>query len=265
MNQDEIATAIRGILTREHDPRDVEASYRSLVSAGEEAIPHIVSALRVCAIGHGEGRWWDGADKLCRLLAELKTESAKGALLTILKTDSTIVEFDRVRHQAAEELAAFKDRRIIPDLIAASKTPHAPILSIKRTVEALGGELPIDPQVVLAEVSHMPMQERIEHFRKYHSVVGKWPGFQRRSYYWWIGAGVEKTEGLEAALPFYAASVDADPAPDAAAWTMFRDVTPSSQMAHQLARKYPLPSSVDKSPNQEDTGKAEKKWWQLWK
>jgi hypothetical protein len=98
-----------------------------------------------------------------------------------------------------------------------------------------------DPESVLAEVDKMPMNERIGHFRKYRDVIKNWSAFHRRSYYWWIGIGVENSQGLDAALPFYAASVQANPSPDAGAWTKFRGIQRTQDKANQLARQYPLP------------------------
>lgn len=116
MTEAEIISAIRDVLVREYELDDVKESFDALLSAGEDVSPHILSTLLECADGKGKGSWWYGADKLCKALSGLKTENAKNALLTILKTDSRMAEFDKVRYQAAEELATFKDPRIIPDL-----------------------------------------------------------------------------------------------------------------------------------------------------
>lgn len=268
MNQDEINAAINDILVNGYDLKDVEKSHMLLISLGEKAIPHIVSALNKCADGYEIGRWWDGVDKLCNILSSIQTESAKNALLAILKTDSRIVEFDIVRNYCAKELTVFKDKKIIPELLAISKTPNAPILSIKKTIEALGGEILLTPNVILAEVSNMDSDKRFEHFKKYHEVIKGWTALNQSAYYYWIGIGVENSEGPKAALPFYAASLKANPNPDAAAWSRgFQGVPRTPKMAMKLAIKYPLSNDISnvKTEKRDLIKDSEIKWWQFWK
>lgn len=276
MNASEINNVIRSILT--HDSpvvfgsvsNDVKGYLDQLYSAGDIVVPHIVSAVTACATnGYSGGTyWWDGAKELCKLLSRFDSPTAKTALLTILKTNSRIVEFDGVRATAANQLSNFKDSQLVGELTECSKMPNAPVLEINKTIEALGGNASLSPAAIIAEGRNLEdTLEAIRYFIKHQSQVANWSDVQKQGgFYYFFGCRVEGRSGTKAAYPLFAAGLVANPEPNAAAWGKFQNQTPSLSNAQILSKKYPLTeeylASLTTSSSQKVT---KKKWWEFWK
>ena len=82
--------------------RSVDDHLRTLKGCGAAAVLGIVSGIGDCADGRcGAPYWWDGAKQLCQLLAEIGGPDARGGLLAVVMTDSSIAELDQVRASAA--------------------------------------------------------------------------------------------------------------------------------------------------------------------
>lgn len=278
MDETRLKNAVQEILTHESVSRDagiskeVQGSYNALISSGEQAVPYVVSALNECARGRISGMWWYGAEELCKLLAHIGTASAKEALLTILRTDSNIMEFDRVRSLVVERISSFNDPDVIPVLLEASKVPHAPILAINKAIEALGGTKPATPETIILDGKKITDDvAAIQYFAKHAAQVSGWSSKELQgAFYWWYGNRVEKSKGLQSALPYYAASVLADHDSEAPAWSKFGGISPSAQSARNLAKQYPLFASSEGEATRSDRLKdksteGSRKWWRFWK
>jgi ankyrin repeat protein len=260
MDDAQLRNAVREILTHESVSRDagiskeVQSSYNALASSGEQCVRHIASALNGCARGQFSSRWWYGAEELCKLLSRLNSASAREALLTILKTDSNIAEYDRVRYKAVELIASFNDPSVIPVLLEASRVPHSPILAINKAIEALGGIPPVTPETIILEGKRITDDvAAIQHFAKYAAQVPGWTSKELQgAFYWWYGNRLEKSQGIQSALPLYAAAVLADHDSEAPAWRKFRGISPSAQSARKLAEQYPLSSAPGKDRSTRD-------------
>jgi hypothetical protein len=262
-----LKNAVHEILTHESVSREagiskeVQSSYNTLIASGEQAVPFIVSALNECARGQiSRHRWWYGAKELCKLLAHNKSTSAKEALLAILKSDSNIVEFDEIRSSVVDLIQSFNDPSVIPALLEASKVPHAPILAINKAIEALGGTKPVTPESIILEGKEIADDTAaIQYFANHAVQVSGWSSKELQgAFYWWYGNRVEKSKGLQSALPYYAAAVLADNDSEAPAWSKFRGISPSAQSARKLSEQHPLSSaSADKvSPSAKQKDKS---------
>ena len=247
MNASEINNIIGSILTH-HSPvvfgnvsDDVKRYLEQLYSAGDIVVPHIVSAVTACANGHSGGEyWWKGAGELCKLLSRLGSPTAKTALLTILKTDSRIVEFDDVRATAAIQLSNFKDPQLVHELTECSKMPNAPVSAINQSIAVLGGQALASPEAVIAEGRGLDPKQAVEYFSRYENEVTKWSKEKQGGFYYFAGRKAEQAYGSAAALPLYAASLLAYSGSDAAAWQSFPNYKPSQENAKLLGGKYPL-------------------------
>lgn len=249
MDARDIANDIRAILT--HDSpvvfddvaKDVQSRLDKLQAAGDAAVQPVATAVSGCARGSSAGpRWWLGAQELCSMLARIGSPEAQAALLAILKTDSRIVEFDYVRGTAARQLSSFKDPQLLPELRRCLEMPNAPVLAISETMEALGGDEPMPPEVVVEKGRGIsdPL-EAVRFFAKHQAQVSSWRNpEQQGGFYYFFGRKVERLSGTKAAYPLFAAQLLADPDPNSAAWGVFPTETPSPSSAQALAQKYPL-------------------------
>ena len=155
---------------------DLESSLSELKSFGDRAAAHVRSAILSCASEQRGGpRWWDGAAELCKALAASGTPQASKTLLDVLEANSRVVEFDRVRAQAARCLGTFNDKSLVTRLVAASKLPNAPALAIKEAIDKLGGEPLQSPKVIIEEGRSMEPEEAIRFFESHQHAVDGWP------------------------------------------------------------------------------------------
>jgi hypothetical protein len=222
---------------------DLQQPLHQLEQFGDQIVPHAKSAILSRASGQSGGPyWWDAASELCKVLSRIGTANASRALLDILEADSRFVEFDRVRADAARCLGTFKDRTLVPRLVAASKLPHSPSLAIKEAILALGGEALQSPEVITEEGRAMEPEKAIAFFEKHRPAVPVWPKEMQRAFYYYFGLQVKMLRGAEAARPYFAAALLADPGPLSAAWSEFGSVPKTSECAAALAANHPLPS-----------------------
>jgi hypothetical protein len=98
-------------------------------------------------------------------------------------------------------------------------------------------------------------QEALQVISDFVKGIPGWPGGRQSTFFWFYGARVKRVKGEAAALPYYAASMLANPSRESAAWTKFPGKTPSASEAKNLAQKYPLPEPFKQS--------SIRKWWQL--
>ncbi len=244
--------------------RSVENSLERLRAAGDAAVPEVLSGISNAAKGAvGAEYWWNGAGKLCGVLASIQTPLAREALLNILATDSPIVEFDQVRASAAASLAGFADNaeELIPILLKLMESPHSPRLQIQSAIEALGGEVPISPELMIEKARYMDPQEAIELLGPLQNRAAGWDKDQQRFFFYTLGGKLDAAFGHpgradQLSRPYYAAALLADPGPDSASWGKFGgvEVDKSEAAARRLAEQYPLP---DKPPVPGETGATE--------
>ena len=242
--------------------RSEDDSLHILKDYGDAAVIGIVSGIGDCADGRCRAAyWWDGAKQLCQLLAEIGGPNARGGLLAIVMTDSSITEFDQVRASAATQLAGFRDDadELVPQLIEASRLPHSPLVQIQATVEALGAQTPMTPELIIAKGNGyaLPPRESIEFLGAYQDQASHWEAAQRSAFFRMLGLRVKeafaqhgpKDEQLASRLarPYFAAALLADPDPEYLAWGYFDrldDVERSETGARTLVERYPLPEAA---------------------
>jgi hypothetical protein len=279
MNNQEINSKLMQVLQHEAPvvfgsvASDVQEILDSLKSAGNDLVKPVESAILACAAGSNGGpSWWNGAQELCKTLATLKSDEAKKALLSILKTDSNIYEYQSVRSTAASELAGFADRSLVPGLLEIAKTQNAPAAAIMKTLETLGYQGNKPPQAIIDQGINMSSPaDKVQHFKMYVDEVTKWPNDNQAAYWWFFGNAIERVHGRERALPYYASGLKARSAPQAAAWQKFNNVTPSPDSAAKLAKQYPMPKDNPEPtapiiPNvPQSSSSSNKKWWEFWK
>lgn len=241
---------------------DLRPPMGKLAASEDSVVPLVRSAVVDGALGRLSGPyWWDGAALLCEVLGRISTEHAKQALLAILKTDSHIVEFDRVRAAAALELPAFRDPTLVSDLEACLSLPHAPIGAIEKAIEELGGSVPETPEAIIDRGREMDPEEAIRHFHSFEEAAKSWPADRRGGFYYFFGHKAETTAGSDGAAPYYAAALLANPGPNSAAWLSFPDEERFPDAARRLADRYPLPSEP---PTSEPPAKTKRRrWWKI--
>jgi hypothetical protein len=256
--------------------KDVQQYLDQLQRGGEAAVQPILISVTDCAKGRSGGEyWWKGAQELCSLLARIGSAEAKAALLQILETDSRIVEFGYVRATAAQALADFGDRQLLPRLQRCLEMPNAPVSAINQTITALGGDASSLPKVILAGGRNLRNpREAARYYRRYQPQVAGWPSQEDQGgFYYSFATRVERLRGTEAARPLFAANLVASPGADSAAWLIFPSVPKTSEDAHALAEKYPITpdyldsvDAADERPAKQPASLAEKgqsENWQL--
>ena len=243
-----IQSAVEKVLTHEAPvvfgtvSKDLQQPLLDLEKAGDCAVPHIRSSILSCASGRAGGPyWWDGAIQLCKVLSGLGTPTACDALLDLVEQDSRIVEFDQVRAQAAACVGASGDSGLVPRLVAASELPNAPLTAIKKAIEALGGETLESPGVLIEEGRLMEPADAVRFFQSHQHQVSTWPKENQGGFYYFYACKVEKLQGTDAAKPYYAAGLLANPDPNAAGWLTFGSVSKTRDSAMELVQRHPLP------------------------
>lgn len=221
---------------------DVEQSLGRLEAFGDAAVPHVVSAVAGCATGRCTGpRWWDGAAELCKLLSRLRSPTANAGLLSILRMDSNIFEFNQdVRGNAAAALGASGDQALVEELASCLDLPDAPYAEIAKSIEALGGSASEIPAVILdrGRREQIPV-EAIRYLLGHRSSVPAWPEDRQHGFYAFLARKVELHYGHDKAMPLYAAALRADPSPLSVAWGAFSE-SERNETAQTLSTKYPL-------------------------
>ena len=237
--------------------RSSDEDFRILKGHGDYGVRGIISGIGDCADGScGAAYWWDGAKQLCQLLAEIGGPFARKGLLAIVMTDSSFAEFDQVRASAATQLAGFRDDadELVPKLIEASRMPHAPVVQIQATVEALGAQTPMTPELIIAKGNgyEMSPRESIEFLGTYQDQASQWDATQRCAFFRALGLRVKaafNNDGRLAekmAAPYFAAALLADPDPEYLAWGYFpglSGIERSEAGARMLVERYPLPET----------------------
>jgi len=222
---------------------DVKQSLGRVEELGDDAVPHIVSAVTGCATGGCPGpRFWDGAGELCKLLSRLRSPSANAGLLSILRTDSNIVEFDEyVRGSAAAALGASGDQALVEELASCLDLPNAPYARIAQAIEALGGSVSENPAVILDRGRRMQIPvEAIRYLLGHRSSVPAWPENMQGGFYAVLGRKVHQKYGGDKAKPLYAAALRANPNNTlSVAWEGFSE-SERRETAQTLSTKYPL-------------------------
>jgi len=226
---------------------DVKQSLGRVEELGDDAVPHIVSAVTGCATGGCPGpRFWDGAGELCKLLSRLRSPSANAGLLSILRTDSNIVEFDEyVRGSAAAALGASGDQALVEELASCLDLPNAPYARIAQAIEALGGSVSENPAVILDRGRRMQIPvEAIRYLLGHRSSVPAWPENMQGEFYFILGRKVHQEYDFRKPLSdrtkaLYAAALRANPSPRSVVWEEFSE-SERRETAQTLSTKYPL-------------------------
>lgn len=112
-----------------------------------------------------------------------------------------------------------------------------------------GRRIPVSPEQAVKMVSDSwPDEEEfgiIEGvINDFYDEIPNWPRGQQCAFYWFYGSRVDVVRGRPAALPYFAASVLANPSADSAAWSKFPGVEPSKKTAVKLAGAHPLPRLI---------------------
>lgn len=148
---------------------------------------------------------------------------------------------------------------LVPGLIQAANGPciryrSENLVDLYLLARKLGGRIPVSADQAVKIASDLPFEDEalrvIDDFAK---DIPNWPSGRRCAFFWFYGIRVEDVKGKAKALPYFAASVLANPSQDTAAWSKFPGTTPSSSEASKFARKYPLPEPFNPP--------SPKKWW----
>jgi hypothetical protein len=112
-----------------------------------------------------------------------------------------------------------------------------------------GGRISLPPELAVKMISNSAGDEvQLGIAYDYKGEIPAWPRGLQCSFWWFYGVQVANARGDAQALPFFAASVLANPSPDAAAWGKFSGVARSPGEAKTLARMHPLPDAFRPGP-----------------
>jgi hypothetical protein len=285
MSEDKIGSAIHDIVSSTTEsPRggigdSTRASYELLLLQGDLAVPPVVSAIRAACVGHPPGDYYAGIEDMSvifgietavQLLADLDTDLSTSALLDLLNTAGQprfiygeIV--DALASCSSAGLAARPD--VIPALIQAANGPAVSarrenLRSLYLLARKLGKRIPVTAEQAVRIASDLPASEDdLTVYEDFTDQVPRWPAGSRCAFFWYYGNRVERVRGSMSGLPYFAASVLANPGQNSAAWAKFPHVKPSARQAATLARTYPLPR---KAPQPAAAGPAHpRRRWHL--
>jgi hypothetical protein len=266
MSATSIDLAIGDLLTNtpkygEHNP----ASFAFLLAQGDLVVPQVVSAIeeRVGQLDGGDDPSpFFGLRAAIELLAELNSELSRAALVKLLNTDWQRSRNISIYGYAIKALDRCGNADVVPGLIEAAGGPCVKYWPEKFAVlyvlaRKLGGHLPVSPAQAVKVASSLPFtEEALGVIDDFAPDFSGWPAGTRCAFLWFYAARVADVRGKDAALPYYAASVFANPERDTAAWSKFPGTVRSVSEARNLARKYPLAEPFGPP--------AQKKGWHLW-
>lgn len=240
------------------DDTELRNTLTRIQNSGDKSVSHIISAIIHISVEGYEIYWWKSARELCKLLSRIGTPIAEDGLLKILQTDSKFAEFDGVRAESAIQLSTFQDTKLVAKLRACLTMPNAPIVAISDTIEKLGDNASDTPDVIMERGEYMEPKKAIAFFSKYEKELTGWTPKERGYFYRYAAPKVEAAFGKEEAKPLWAASVLANPEPNAVGWRELgitidcsigkdgsiiwsKTTTELSEMAQKLSNEYPLP------------------------
>src|SRR5664280_1597582 len=257
----EIESAIYDILTNtpgspaRETSDDTRASHDYLLAQGDLAVPHVVSGIEkraTLSVSDEDYQAFWGIHAAIRLLAELNTRLSRSGLLKLLNTSWPPNVGTSIYRFIFQARASSRDAgtEVIPALIEAANGPAVQqrrenIVDIYLLARKLGGRIPVSAgQAVEIAAGLTFNEEALQVIDDFLVDMVNWPSGRRAAFFWFYGIRVATVRGKANSLPYFAASVLADPGKDAVAWSKLPGVTRSAQEAVKLTRKYPLPQSL---------------------
>lgn len=259
-----------------------QASFDYLAAQGDAAVPVLVSAIRG-AVGRLDEKSpapaLFGIRAAIGVLASLDTARSRAALLELLNADWPPSRRVSAYGYVIDALNECATADLVPGLIGAASGPcvaHRPqnLARLYLLVRKLGGSFPLRADQAIKVVIDSPSTpESLTIIDDFARDLPNWDGGTRADFFWFYAHKMEQVHRDEplkdrkhapygylavpdAALPFYAASVLANPGSASSAWSKFQGVKPSLSEAQRLARKYPLPEPFGPS--------AHKSGWRPW-
>jgi Protein of unknown function (DUF2510) len=232
-------------------PSDVVSACDSVVRAGDGAVTPIDAAImqaldRVSLDDEDYLPTLFAVRELMTVLATIDTSGSRSELVAFLNRTLPVgVVYD----YAIEALGECKDKD--PDVLAglilaatgpcvASRRENLPKLCV--LARRFGGRIPLSAEQAVRMVSDLRSnEETLGIINDFADEIPTWPRGHQCSFYWFYGHRVDDVRGRPAALPYFAASVLANPSADSAAWSKFPGVEPSPRKAAELAHAHPLP------------------------
>lgn len=254
MNSNSIDLAIHDILTNTKESgKHNQASFDFLLEQGDLVVPNVIREIEKYESGGKTGETSIDIRVAIELLAEIDSDLSKANLLKLLNTDwkSTKIYWDII--EALPRCSGSAD--LVEGLIQAANGPRARyIADLYLLVRKFDGHMPVSAEQAIKIVQNMPStEEALQVIDDFAKEIPKWPSSSRCSFFWFYGIRVAAVKSDREALPYFAASVLANPGQAAAAWSKFPGTTPSASEAKKLAKKYPLPEPFNQP--------SSKKWW----
>lgn len=253
-------------------------SFDDLVTAGDAAVGGVVDATmqaadRVSRGGEGRLESLFTMRDLMTVLGRIDTASSRSELVGFLTRaypqDETYPgESDHpytctvhsYAIDALDECRGGADPAVLSGLLRAAAELTARTGSWDHTADSdlpklyvlarrFGGRIPLPPEMAVKMISNSGGDEgRLGIAYDYKDEIPAWPSGLQCSFWWFYGVQVANARGDAQAMPFFAASLLANPSPDAAAWGKFSGVARSPGEAKRLARQYPLPDAFHPGP-----------------
>ncbi len=191
--------------------------------------------------------YWAVEDCLM-ILGAIDTPGSRAELVNLLNTD---LPYSGFYEPVIKALGICKPpyADLLPGIVAAANGPcvahrGANLGELCRLARTMGARIPLAPEQTVKMLKDSTGEYALEFIGDYVQGIDGWPAGLRCAFFWFYGVRVEHARSIADAMPYYAASVLANPSPDAAAWSKFSGESPSPATAERLARTYPLPTAA---------------------
>jgi len=230
------------------------AEHAALISAGDAAVEPLAAAIRQAMQAYTEAQdlsheksaiYW-AVEDCVMILGAIDTPASRVELAKLLNADLPGFSFyTPIMTALGTCKPPYAD--LLPGIVAAANGPcvahrRENLGELCRLAHAMGERIPLTPEQTVKMFKDSTGEYALEFIGDYVEGIADWPGGLRSAFFWFFGVKVENSRGIADARPYYAASLSANPSPDAAAWSKFPGEKTSPATAATLTRAYPLPA-----------------------
>jgi HEAT repeat protein len=230
--------------------------HEALIHAGDAAVEPLVSAIWQGMRAYAEAEYlsreqtaiyW-AVEDCVMVLGAIDTPGSRAELSKLLNADLPYLGF-YTPVISALEMCKPPCSDLLPGVAAAASGPcvahrRENLGELCRLAHRMGGQIPLTAEQTVKMFKDSTGEYALEFIGDYDQGVGGWPEGLRCAFFWFYGVKVEHARGIADAMPYYAASVLANPSSEAAAWSKFAGESPSKATAARLAGTYPLPTAA---------------------
>ena len=230
--------------------------HEALIHAGDDAVQPLIAAIwqgvrayiEAEDLSHEKTASYWAVEDCLMILGAIDTPGSRAELVNLLSTD---LPYSGFYEPVIKALGICKPpyADLLPGIVAAANGPcvahrGANLGELCRLARTMGARIPLAPDQTVKMLKDSTGEYALEFIDDYVQGIDGWPAGLRCAFFWFYGVRVEHARSIADAMPYYAASVLANPSPDAAAWSKFAGESPSPATAERLAHTYPLPAAA---------------------